>query len=361
VKRILVTGAGGPAGVNFIRSLRDGEEPYYIVGTDVDRFHLEWPELDAAYQAPRCDEPGYIDFLRGVVEREHVEFLHPQPDAEVAVISQARDQIPARTFLPSREAIAICQDKHRSGQLWAEAGIAGMPSLLVDGRDDLERAAAELGLPFWLRATHGAGGLGSTPVDSVEVGWHWMQYWRLRGREWQFVAHELLGGRNLAFTSLWEGGKVVCSQVRERLEYIYPYLAPSGVTGTPVLAVTRDRPDVDDIATRAVQAIDPQASGVWSVDLKEDATGVPRPTEVNCGRFFTTSYFFTAAGVNIPELYVRLGFGETPPPLPQYALLDEGLYWIRHIDCPAALRREEDLRAVALAATASARSPRPDG
>ncbi|MBX5470812.1 MAG: carboxylate--amine ligase, partial [Thermoleophilaceae bacterium] len=81
------------------------------------------------------------------------------------------------------------------------------------------------------------------------------------------------------------------------------------------------------------------------VDLKEDAEGVPRPTEINCGRFFTTSYFFTAAGVNIPDVYVRLALGDPIPDLPRYNVLEEGLYWIRHIDCPAVLVTEAELRA----------------
>lgn len=345
MRRILVTGAGGPAGVNFVRSLRAADEPYYIVGTDTSRFHLEWPVLDAAYEAPRSDSDGYLAFLNDVIAREQIELVHPQPDSEVRVLSELRDELDARVFLPDRETIRVCQDKYLSGERWANAGIARTPSLLIEGPQDLERARRELGVPFWLRATHGAGGLGSTPVEEIEVAHHWMQYWQRRGRRWEWVAHELLPGANLAFTSIWDKGRLVCSQVRERVEYIYPYLAPSGVTGTPVLAVTRRRPDVNELATRAVLAIDEQATGVFCVDLKDDRDGAPRPTEINCGRFFTTSFFFTEAGVNIPHLYVRLASGEALPELPPYDLLDEGLYWIRHIDCPAVLRREQDLRA----------------
>jgi predicted ATP-grasp superfamily ATP-dependent carboligase len=351
MKRILVTGAGGPAAVNFIRSLRAADERMWIAGCDVDRYHLEWPQLDAAYEAPRCDDPGYIDFLNGLIEREEIAFVHPQPDVEVRVISARRCELGAPVFLPGEETVALLQDKHRSGERWADAGIARAPSLLVRDRADLERAAAELGLPFWLRATEGAGGIGSTPVEDVAVAVHWMEYWRLRGRAWSWVAQELLPGANLAFTSLWREGELVCSQVRERLEYIYPYLAPSGVTGTPVNAVTRDRPDVDEIATAAVLAVDAHANGVFCVDLKEDSEGVPRPTEINCGRFFTTSYFFTAAGVNIPHLYVRLAFGEELSDVPAHGALPAGLHWVRHIDCPPVLCREETLASIPLQAS----------
>lgn len=345
MKRILVTGAGGPAGVNFIRSLRAAPEPMHIVGTDTNRFHLEWPDVDAAYEAPRASDPGYVDFLNQVIELEEIGLVHPQPDAEVRVLSERRDDLAAPVFLPARETVRLLQDKLRSGERWQAAGIAPRPSLPIETREDLERAALELGLPFWLRATEGAGGTGSTPVDDVAVAVHWMAYWRLRGKEWKWVAHELLPGANLAWTSLWDRGRLVCSQLRERLEYIYPYLAPSGVTGTPVHAVTRERPDVEELARRAVLAVDADATGVFCVDLKEDAGGVARPTEINCGRFFTTSHFFTAAGVNVPWLYVRLAFGEEVPavePLPG------GLHWVRHIDCPATLVTEDALRAVPL-------------
>jgi len=342
VRRVLVTGVGGPAGVNFVRSLRAAADDYYIVGTDTNRHHLEWPDVDAAYVAPRCDDPAYPEFLCELVVREGIEFVHPQPDPEVRAVSELRDRIPARVFLPDRETVHICQDKRRSGELWQRAGVHTAPSLAVRDRADLERAAETLGLPFWLRASGGAGGLAATPVAAVEAGWHWLRYWQLTRPGLEFVAQELLPGANFAFTSLWRDGELVCAQLRERLEYIYPHLTPSGVTGTPAVAVTRDRPDVEEIALCAVRAIDRRANGVFCVDLKEDADGVARPTEINCGRFFTTSYFFTAAGLNIPDLYVRLGFGEDPRP-GEIGRLREGLLWIRHIDCPAVLADEHEL------------------
>lgn len=85
---------------------------------------------------------------------------------------------------------------------------------------------------------------------------------------------------------------------RERIEYIYPYLAPSGITNTPVIAVTIHREDVNRIATECIKAIDQNATGIFCVDLKENKDGVPCPTEINAERFFTTSYFFTKAGIN---------------------------------------------------------------
>ena len=57
MRRILVTGAGGNAGRNFIASLRMAPEPIYVVGTDVSAMHLACADIDAAYLVPRVDDP----------------------------------------------------------------------------------------------------------------------------------------------------------------------------------------------------------------------------------------------------------------------------------------------------------------
>ena len=170
------------------------------------------------------------------------------------------------------------------------------------------------------------------------------RYWRSRGKDWEFIAQEYLPGKNIAFQSVWKDGEVVTSQARERLEYIYPYLAPSGVTGTPAVAVTIHREDVNEMATKAVLAIDKEATGVFCVDLKENSEGVPVPTEINAGRFFTTSFFFTKAGINMPYIYVKLAYREKIPEVKKYNALPEGLYWIRHMDSGPLLIREGEWR-----------------
>jgi len=133
---------------------------------------------------------------------------------------------------------------------------------------------------------------------------------------------------------------------RERLEFVFPQHAPSGVTSSPVVARTVHSPQVNCVATQAILAVDPEPNGIYCVDLKCDASDRPRPTEINAGRFFTTSYFFTTAGANMPYAYVTLGLGGEPAPMPQYDAVPAGLYWIRHIDCGWVLRAEGAWRAI---------------
>ena len=74
----------------------------------------------------------------------------------------------------------------------------------------------------------------------------------------------------------------------------------------------------------------------------------PQVTEINAGRFFTTSNFLTAAGVNMPYLYARLAVGERVNGLPPFNAVEEGLYWVRMVDMGYKLVREGEWRSTRL-------------
>jgi len=351
MKKILVTGCGGPASVNFVLSLRISPESMFIVGTENNEHLVHLSEADKNYLIPKSTDPLYIDRLNEIILEEEIGLVHAQPDIEVAAISRNREKLKADVFLPSKEAIRICQDKLESTRYWEERGVPVARSLELNKQSDINKAFREFGSPIWIRARHGAGGKGSTPAYNKETALSWIQYWKSRDSEWQFVAQEYLSGRNLGFHSIWENGRLITSMARERLEYIYPHLAPSGITGTPAVQRTIHDDVVNTTSSKAVLSIDARFSGIACVDLKENEDGMPCVTEINAGRMFTTSYFFSYASkllrndyyANIPYLYVKLAFKESIPDMPKYNILPEQIYWIRHIDAPARLVKDGEV------------------
>jgi hypothetical protein len=204
--------------------------------------------------------------------------------------------------------------------------------VLADALRDLLRVQPRV----WLRAIRGAGSRASLPVNSLYQGDAWIDYWRgFRGLDYgDFMASEFLPGPEFAWQSLWYGGELVTSQARERIEYIFGNLTPSGQTSSPSVARTVSRDDVNDAGIAAVRAVCDRPHGVFCVDMKEGADGRPKVTEINCGRFFTTSNFFAHAGLNMPAMYVELaltGRLAEPPPARLNPLPDD-LYWVRMID-----------------------------
>lgn len=345
MKKILVTGAGGPAGVNFIMSLRIAPEKFFIVGTEANQNYLHLAPTNRKYLVPKAEDRDYISRLNAIIQKEKIEFIHPQPDMEVAVVSENREKLEANVFLPSKKIVLICQDKLETAKLWLKKDVAVARVIEIRKESDVDKAFGELGSPIWIRAKHGAGGRGSTPAYNKETALSWITYWKSRQKNWEFIAQEYLPGRNMGFHSLWKNGELITSMARERIEYIYPTLAPSGVTGTPSIQRTIHDEMVNKVGTEAVLAIDSGFEGIACVDLKDNKEGMPCVTEINAGRMFTTSFFFSYASkifrkdhfANIPYLYVQIAYKETLPNIPQYNILPRDVYWIRHIDAPAKL------------------------
>ncbi|MBI2369952.1 MAG: carboxylate--amine ligase [Deltaproteobacteria bacterium] len=330
MRSILVCGAGGAPAANFIRSLRAAPEPFYLVGVDCDRYHLQRAESDERHLVPPCHDQDYLAVLAGLIEETRVRFLHAQADVEVAVLSEARELLPLRTFLPSTATIRLCQDKFRTYERWRAAGLRVPATRRIAAPEELRAAFAEFGPRLWLRASRGAFGLGSLATESFEQARAWLDFQQGWG---SFTAAACLTDRSVTWQSLWWEGTLVVAQGRRREYWEFANRAPSGVTGLTGTGVTVADPQVDQIALEAIRAVDSRPHGLYGVDLTYDRDAVPNPTEINIGRFFTTHLFFTRAGLNLPYLYVKLGLEEPVSwPEPRLNPLPPGLAWVRGMD-----------------------------
>ncbi len=350
-RRILVTGAGGIGGVNFVRALRLAEkqcnEKMFIVGTDYSPYYIYFPEVNVRYRTPKHTDPDFMQTLIKLCRERKIEFLHPHPSVEAKVISERRDiflKLGVRLYLPSPS--AILPDKLYIHEVLKEKGVPTPRTLHVKSLDDVDRAFEELGSPLWVRARVGAGGRLSLKVNSPEEAKLWIKLNVMQGRAKveDFIIQEYLPGRDLAFDSLWYKGKLITCYVRERLEYPFKHISLSGVTGTPTVARIVHDDEVVRVGIEAVKALDPEPHGFYSVDLKESAEGKPVVTEVD-GKWHTTAplwgYAFAKVfndwRYNLAYLYLKLGYNEEVADVPQRHLFPEDYYLIRHIDCGAIL------------------------
>lgn len=352
---VLVLSAGGPAGINFIKALQLSGIHIGVFGADANPYHLIMSEKHTvkSFKIPRYDEDNYINEINKIVEKYDIDLVHAQNDNEVLTISRNRDKIKTKTFLPPHTTINFCQDKWLTSTKWVHKWPEAFAHVLEDWDSLLDYLSNLIWAwgSVWIRATIGAGGRASTLCTTPEMGYHWLKYWWSRDPKMEFMVQRYLPGRNIAWQSVWRNGVLICSQARERVEYIYPNLAPSGITGTPTVQRTLNEDNINEAAELAINLIDKKPHGVYSVDLKENKEGYPVPTEINCGRFFTTSYFFAYAGqmfsvprANMPYMYVLAGLDKELPMWYSKNMLEEGIYWIRHIDCGHKLTKEDCIK-----------------
>ncbi|MEY2460589.1 MAG: hypothetical protein QOG30_2419 [Acidimicrobiaceae bacterium] len=326
----LLTGAGGAAARNVALSLRDGIEPYRLIGVDRDVRFLASAPVDERIPMPPVTAPDYMDRLEALVAEYSVDVVHPQPDVEVQAL--AGSGLPHG--LPDPEVIRICADKALTNTVLANAGVpvprAVSPS---DGALDDAWRLLDVEGPLWLRATQGAGAKASLPVETGEEVRTWIAYWLRRGLTTEdFMISELLPGNEYAVQMLFWNGDLVGAQGRQRLEYLFGYLTPSGQTSSPSVARISNRSDLYDVGLATVRALSDRPHGVFSVDMKCDGVDTPKVTEVNAGRFFTTSYFLTCVGANFPDLLCRLVAGREITPLGVAPVPEDGRVWVRSVD-----------------------------
>jgi len=344
---VLLLGAGGSAAANFLDALRHSDQHYRVIGVDAAPTHLHLSEADERALIPRASTDGYLESINKLIELHNVDFVHPQPDPDVRALSRLRGRVQAATYFPSPEAIELAADKLAFAEAMKAKGVAVPEAMTVDGEDHLGDVVEELlkrHEKLWVRARVGAGARASLPVRSSEQAVAWVRWWVTeRGmKASDFMVSEFLGGREFAYQSVWQDGALVAGQARERVEYLYGHLTPSGQTSTPSVARTVSIPEVDELACKAIEALDAEPRGVYCVDIKESATGRPMVTEINAGRFFTTSNFFAHAGLNMPDMLVRCALGEHPAPRGS-SPLPADLYWIRMVDMPYRLVPGDEL------------------
>jgi len=347
MKNILVLGAGGPAGVNFLRSL-ELEKDIRLYGADINNYNRE-------FARPYCKEVFLIDkeydkkliFINRIIEEFNIDFVHAQPDPEVYFISKYRDKIKAKTFLPPHYAIEACQNKYTSALMWRDKWPQTFPFLINPMRNlatVLSEIQEQLGEQFWLRAMRGAGGKGSLLVKNLDHAYHWCKFWHFHAGI-NLVAQKYLSGRNFAWQSVWKNGELIASQGRERLQALYGRASVSGISGSSSVARLVNIDKLNEKAIDAIKLIDPRPHGVYSVDLTGDGDDIV-PTEINAGRFFTMSYLLAKASIeadtprgNMPLTYLKLAFDEEIPPGAVTNLLPNTFYWFRHVDCGTRLLR----------------------
>lgn len=345
--RIHVGGAGGAPTNGFTRSLRESGRGDYLIGTSCNVSDLFLADVDEKFPIPAAIDPAYPGALLRILSKKRPDFIHLQNDYEVRAVSRLRNQIEAmgiKHFLPAAETIDNCVDKEKSYQIWRREGLPVPKTMLLHGVADLKNAFDLYGETIWVRSIEGAGGNGALPADNFDFAKIWIDRFNGWGK---FTASELLTKDTVTWLSIWHQGELVVAQTRRRLSWNFGNRTLSGVTGITGVGETCSDETVDRISQDAICAIDPTPHGIFAVDMTYANNGIPNPTEINIGRFFTTHYFFTRAGLNMPKIYCDIALdGKFPALQKRINPLEDGLIWIRGMDVEPVLTTRSELEAM---------------
>ena len=146
--RILVTASGAPGSPRLLRALREnGERPVHLTGVDMRPESAGRFLCDGFALVPAGADPGYVDRLLEVVERERIDVVFPQSSAEVGPISAGLERFGVPVLVAPAEAVRRASDKAETSRLADQLGIPQPRTIEAGDAAAFAAAAAELGYP----------------------------------------------------------------------------------------------------------------------------------------------------------------------------------------------------------------------
>ena len=128
---VIVTGAGGPAGVSVIRALQT--QGTRAVGADADARAVGLRIADQGAVVPNAGDPSFVGEVVALAGRTSADALVSTVSEELLVLIPAEPELAAAglaTWFPTLDAAERCVDKWRFAQTVRDAGIPAPPTAL---------------------------------------------------------------------------------------------------------------------------------------------------------------------------------------------------------------------------------------
>ncbi|HXR44006.1 MAG TPA: ATP-grasp domain-containing protein [Pseudolysinimonas sp.] len=293
--RVLVTGAGGPAGVAAIRSLLHRAN-VDVFSADMDGWASGLYLVDGDHRSivPPGAAAGFVD---GVMQRctaDRIDVLFSTVDSELLPLARRRRELESRgTSLaaPARATLEVALDKFALAERCAP--LLRVPvTVLLDG----DGIGMPWRFPVIVKPRRGSGSRGVRLIGGRAA-------LEALVPDGDTIIQEHLPGAEYSVDVIAEAGRVVAAvpRSRERVD-----------SGVSIAGRTVRDAQLERTAAAAAHAI--ALNGVANVQLRRDRDGMPALLEIN-PRFPGAMPLTIAAGVDLPSLALDLALGI---PLPEH-------------------------------------------
>jgi carbamoyl-phosphate synthase large subunit len=307
MKKILITGIGGPTSRSIAKTIRKGHPESILIGIDANPKAIGFfiPGLiDKYLQAPKITDIRYWPFINDLLIAEAIDITFVQPETEVigwGVYFNENGRFPSPVLIPPYELASVLIDKSRMAAILEGTEYIPKTLKITQSQPNYKRVGSEIGYPCWIRATKGSGGLGSLRLIDKANYKSWLF---INSDIVEFTVSEYLPGRHLATQMLYIDGEYIKGASLECAEYVMASIAPSKVTGNTSFGrlLNEDRILLfcDSCIRYICEILNIKPHGVLSFDLKEDAEGNLKVTEVNI-RHMAYTGVMADAGFNLTE------------------------------------------------------------
>ena len=308
---VVFTCCGGAGGWSLLRSLA-ATDRFRLVGCDADALvaALYQPELAGRHVIPSGHDSAYVDRILEICEAEDADIFWPCADEEVIACSAAAERFEAarvRLIASPHATVMSVTDKLATVTRLGDLGVPVPHSWRLDDRVE-DPPMPVIVRPVRARSGHGV--VFFSNVDELDA------YRAAFGDKaaGQMVQERLdyrLGRLYMAQAIYDSGGQRLASFMSRSIRTAHDWGGPA-LGGVPVT-----EPRLAELAQTVMAATGPHYGPV-NVEFIYDATrGDFVFVEVN-PRYWGYSFLATAAGINFPDIVVRMAMGEDVTPATGY-------------------------------------------
>lgn len=348
--KIVLTGACAVSSRNVLRSLKMSDifKDATFIGWDMCSilYEVYAKDFDRLYKVPGVNDPMYPRVVQDILDKENPDAVMVLPEVEVLYWAKHPFDVPHMT--PSAEFCELAISKRKLFNLLKGTGLVPVSEDLCRENAFDDSYILPLGFPMWVRdASAGtASGKGSFLANNLEELRAWVT---INTGIDNFQISEFCPGGNYGVLCLFENGKLLKCAIAERLEYIMSKVAVSGITGNTskgrFLNDEHIKRQALDAINRVCKATNTVMHGVVVVDMKADAAGVAKVTEINI-RYVAYNCLLANAGFNLAEYHLLATLGRSNELSPEIEIqFPKNNIWLRDVDAvPVYVEDHEDLK-----------------
>lgn len=287
---ILLSGAGGPAAVNAIKSLRliHPEGGIKIVAIDSNPLSAGFYLADSFHVVPQADDNLFMPEIYRIITKEKINLIMPTSGFDILPLSMHKHELGkmgVTCFFSDYPVVNVCDSKYKFyTKLEGEFPI---PTFTLHHNVDQD-------YPVFIKPIRGKGSRNSYICRSEDKAIY------ITTRYKNMLVCEYLPGKEYTIDVLSDlDGKAICAIPRERIETRAGISFKGRVQGNK---------EIERISMSLAEYLG--LKGPSCIQMKEDKDGVLKFIEAN-PRMGGGTIMATLAGVNIPYLILKLYDGET--------------------------------------------------
>ena len=280
---VLVPGAGGPAAINTIKSLRLSKFDGQIIATDSDPLSAGFFLSDLYYVVPKISDKSFIEVLVEIIKNNNVKVLMPSSGYDIyqySIHNKLLSEMGVQAVVSKKEVLDICHDKLLSFEKLSSKFPFAFSTLSHEQIDKF---------PVIAKPRFGKGSKDIIKIEDVT--------------DLKYVTQKY---NNMIFQEYLPGVEYsvdVLSDLNENPIIAIPRIRLQTKAGISVKAKIKRDQFIENLCKDLARHMGIKGPSV--IQLKQSSSGELKIIEIN-PRFGGGTFFSTLAGINFPALILDM-------------------------------------------------------